>query len=327
MTEQIDGDIPQEDVGIIEEKGSFLSKITPIQVVVGVVVLIVVAILYFLSTHNWALVQNPFFGGIFNNTLFGVQYYFFLVPVVLLMYFVAYAYWVFMRWGVMTPFQGLWHAVNAMTEVVVVSDLRLNLVLLSEASAKLIFDKDRYNKIVMDTTSLFVQFRMWIKPVDQAVHIAKFLQGSWDSKPMTNIGSVPAGLLIDAFGWTKATSPQRIAIGKEVDIWNDIHQDDQIHSLSKAWEYMDSGLLPTPPGVELYVIVPWVRIDNAYPRKRYSADRGGFIRQLAENISHGDYSKGGPLSMTMAGVIVFVACCFFSGVMFFFKYIYHSVPK
>jgi hypothetical protein len=304
----------------IVERPSFISTITPVQIAMGVGVLILVIILYFLSTNKWALVSTPFFGGFFNNTLFGVQYYFYLVPVAVILYFLAYAYWIFMKWGMMAPFQGLWHALNAGTEVVFVSDLRLNFVLLSEASAKLIFDKERYNKIVMDTTSLFVRFRMWIKPVDQAVSIAKYLQGSWDSKPMTNIGSVPAGILLDAHRWSQLVSPQREAIGKEVDIWNDAHMDDQIHCLSKAWEYMDKELIATPKGVELYVTVPWVRIDNAYPKDRFISASGGFIRQLAENISNGTYDKGGPISMTMAGVVVFIACVFFSGLMFYFHF-------
>jgi len=326
MTEELIEEVVEEGTVPKDETQPFLSAITPKKIAIGAGVLVVLVILYFLSTYRWALVNSPLFGGFFNNTLFGVQYYFYLVPLAVIMYFAAYAYWVFGRWGVMVPFQGLWHALNAQTEVVFVSDLRLNFVLLSEASAKLVFDKDRYNKIVMDTTSLFVRFRMWIKPVDQAVHIAKYLQGSWDSTPMTNIGSVPAGLLLDAFGWTKAVSPQRMAIGKEVDIWNDVNPNDQIHSLSKAWEYMDKGLIPTPKGVELYVTIPWVRIDNAYPKKRFEAERGGFIRQLAENIAHGDYAKGGPLSMTMAGVIVFLSCLFFSGLMFGFKFVWVT-PK
>ncbi|MFA5715211.1 MAG: hypothetical protein WC998_05700, partial [Candidatus Paceibacterota bacterium] len=71
--------------------------------------------------------------------------------------------------------------------------------------------------------------------------------------------------------------------------------------------------------------IPWVRIDNAYPRKRYEAERGGFIRQLAENIARGNYNKPA-MSMTMAGVVVFISCVFFSGLMFLFKFVWVA-PK
>jgi hypothetical protein len=88
---------------------------------------------------------------------------------------------------------------------------------------------------------------------------------------------------------------------------------------------MEKGIIPTPKGVELYVTIPWVRIDNAYPRKRYEAERGGFIRQLAENIARGNYNKPA-MSMTMAGVVVFISCVFFSGLMFMFKFVWVA-PK
>lgn len=309
----------------IPERPSFLSTITPTHLLTGGGIILAIIILYLLSTAKWTLIKDPFFGGFFNNTLFGIQYYVFFIPVVIIMYLVAYIYWAKLKWGMMLPFQGLWYALNAGTEVVFVTDLRLNFSLLSEAMAKLVFDKERYNKLVLDTDKWYNRVFLWIKPIDQAVSLAKFLQGSWDSKPMTNIGSVPAGILLDAFGWTKPVSPQREAIRVEVDLHNDKNPDDQIHAFSKAWEYMDKGLIATPKGVDLYVTVPWVRVDNAYPRKRYEAERGGFIRQLAENLARGMYDKP-PISMTMAGVVVFISCLFFSGLMFMFKFVW-AAPK
>ena len=320
MTEQIEGNTEDQEV----VKQPILSMITSTHIIGGVAALILI-ILYFLSTMTWALVDQPFFGGFLNNTIFGLQYYLFLIPAAVILYIIAYIFWAKLKWGMMAPFQGLWHALNAGTEVVFVSDLKLNFALLSEAMAKLVFDKERYNKLVLDTDKWYNRLFLRIKPIDQAVSLAKFLQGSWDSKPMTNIGSVPAGILIDAFGWTKPISQQREAIRVEVDLHNDKNPDDQIHSFSKAWEYMDKKFINTPPGVELYVTIPWVRIDNAYPQKRYEAERGGFIRQLAENIARGIYDKP-PVSMTMAGAIVFVCCVFFSGLMFGFKFVWVAAP-
>jgi len=316
-----DNEPKSQESAAVPTKQSFISTINPTHAIAGVGILVGFLILALLSTVKWSLVKDPFMGGLFNNTLFGIQYYIFFIPLAGLMYLVAYIYHVKLKWGMMHPFQGLWYALNAGTEVVFVTDLRLNFVLLSEAMAKLVFDKERYNKLVLDTDKWYNRLFLRIKPIDQAVSLAKFLQGSWDSKPMTNIGSVPAGILLDAFGWTKPVSPQRDAIRVEVDLWNDTHPDDQIHAFSKARDYMEKGIIPTPKGVELYVTIPWVRIDNAYPRKRYEAERGGFIRQLAENIARGNYNKPA-MSMTMAGVVVFMSCVFFSGLMFLFKFVW-----
>lgn len=286
-------------------------------VVIISVVFFFIIISYILSILKWKTVDEPFFGGFFNTTFWGVQMYFFFAPLALLLYFAAYAFWVHFKWNMMAPFHGLWYASNSQSEVDFVTDIRLNFALLSEAAAKLVFDKERYNSIAADTSSQWTRFRMWLRPVDQAVHIAKYLQGKWDSKPMTNIGMLPASILLDAFGWTKLVSPQRVAIAKAVDIWNDANMNDQVHSLTKAWQYMADGIIPVPDGIELYVTVPWTRIDNAYPKKRYEAQWGGFIRQLAENIARGDYNKG--ISMTTAGIIVFIVCVIFSAVMFIMK--------
>ena len=309
---------------MLEKISKFISdSLKWIAIFIGVILFVAISIV--LYTMEWHMVDQPFFGGLFNITFWNIQVYFFLAPAALLLYFAAFAYWVHFKWGMMTPFHGLWYAIQSQSEVVFVSDLKLNFALISESAAKLVFDKARYNSIAADTSSAWTRFRMWMSPVDQAVHIAKYLQGSWDSKPMTNIGSIPASILLDAYGWTKAVSPQRVAISKVVDEWNDIHADDQIHSLSKAWQYMDSGKLLKPDSVDLYVKIPWVRIDNAYPKKRYEAERGGFIRQIALNIVNGMYSKG--LNMTTAGIVVFIACFVFSCIMFFFKYSAHVPVK
>jgi hypothetical protein len=267
------------------------------------------------------IVDEPFMGGFLNTTFFGIQIYLYLAIPAVILYLAAYIWWVKLKWQMMSPFHGLWSAINSQSEVVFVSDLNLNFHLMGEFAAKVIFDKERYNAIAHDTSNWLTRMRMWLMPVDEAVHTAKFLQGSWDSKPMTNIGSVPAGILLDVYGWTKAVSPQRSAIGRVADTWNDLNIDDQIHSMSKAWKYMAEGKIDTPDGVKLYVTVPWVRIDNAYPKKRYQSERGGFIRQIALNIVNGVYSRG--LNMTTAAIFVFCVCVALSLLMFWMKYSTH----
>lgn len=265
------------------------------------------------------VVDQPFMGGFFNMTFFGIQIYLFLAIPAVILYLVSYIWWVKLKWQMMSPFHGLWSAINSQSEVVFVSDLNLNFHLMGEFAAKVIFDKERYNAIAHDTSNALTRLRMWLMPVDEAVHTAKYLQGDWDSKPMTNIGSVPAGILLDAYGWTKAISPQRTAIAEVVDRWNDVNMNDQIHSMSKAWRYMADGKIETPSNVKLYVTIPWVRVDNAYPKTRYQAERGGFIRQIAMNIVNGLYTKG--INMTTAAIFVFIVCVLLSLLMFWMKYI------
>lgn len=283
---------------------------------------IIIILLAALSMIHWALVDQPFFGGFFNQTFWGVQIYLFFVPLIVIFYFGAYVFWVHMKWNMMSPFHGLWVAMQSNSDVNFVTDLQLNFKLQSEGGAKLIFDGERYNSIAVDRTKVLNRIRMKLMPVDQAVSIAKYLQGSWDSKPMTNIGMIPASIILDANGWGKIVSPQRTAIAEEVDKWNDMNMDDQIHNFTKAWKYMDEGKLRKPDNVNLYVTIPWSRLDNAYPPKRYGAAWGGFVRQLAENIARGDYDKP-PVSMTMAGVIVFVMCIVVSIMMFVMKIMTH----
>jgi hypothetical protein len=274
---------------------------------------------------KWSLVDQPFFGGIFNTSFWNTPMYIFFIPVVLLMYFVAWAYWAHLRWDMMAPFHGLWVAMSSHSDVIFKTDLNLNFILKSEAGACLVFEKDRYNALVEHKYKFLTSISKKLKPVDQSTDFAKFLQGSWETKPVVNIGSIPSSILVDANGWTKDVSPERAAIAKECDLWNEINSNDQIHSLAKAWQYMSEGKMPTPSNVKLYVDVPWIRVDNAYSSSRNPAAWGGFLRQLAENLANSAANKG--LNMTWASVVVFLSCLGISGLMFVMKILSHTPGK
>jgi len=92
-------------------------------------------------THCAQIVDQPFFGGFFNTTFWGAQIYLFCVVPVLILYLASYAYWIHFKWNMMSPFHGLWSAVNSQSEVIFVSDLKLNFALIGEFAAKVIFDK------------------------------------------------------------------------------------------------------------------------------------------------------------------------------------------
>ncbi len=310
----------------ISEKEKPVEKfLTTDRIILIVGVIGILAIFGALSLMKWTLVDQPFFGGLFNTAFWGTPLYVFFIPVALLMYFVAWAYWAHLRWDMMAPFHGLYVAMTSRSDVIFKTDLNLNFILKSEAGACLVFEKDRYNALVEHKYKWLTGISKKLRPVDQSTDFAKYLQGSWETKPVVNIGSIPASILLDANGWTKDVSPERTEIAKECDLWNEMNPTDQIHSLAKAWQYMDSGKIITPPNVKLYVDVPWVRIDNAYSSSRNPASWGGFLRQMAENLAK-DAAKGG-LSMTWAGIIVFVSCLGISAAMFIMKIMSHTPVK
>jgi len=310
----------------ISEKEKPVEKfLTTDRIILIVGVIGILAIFGALSLMKWTLVDQPFFGGLFNTAFWGTPLYVFFIPIALLMYFVAWAYWAHLRWDMMAPFHGLYVAMMGHSDVIFKTDLDLSFILKSESGACLVFEKDRYNNLVEHKYKFLTNISKKLKPVDQSTDFAKYLQGSWETKKVVNIGSIAASILLDAFGWTKEVSPERAAIAKECDFWNETNPNDQIHSLGKAWQYMDKGKIITPPNVKLHVVVPWVRIDNAYSSSRNSAAWGGFLRQLAENIARGDFNKG--MSMTTAGVIVFIACLSISALMFVMKFWAHVPAK
>lgn len=313
-----------DEVDNISEKEKPVDKfLTTDRVVLIAGILVILAVFGVVSLMKWSLVDQPFFGGIFNTAFWGTPLYVFFIPIALLMYFVAWGYWAHLRWDMMAPFHGLYVAMTGHSDVIFKTDLNLNFILKSEAGACLVFEKDRYNALVEHKYKWLTSISKRLRPVDQSTDFAKFLQGSWETKPVVNIGSIPASILLDANGWTKDVSPERVAIAKECDLWNEMNPNDQIHSLAKAWQYMNEHKIITPSNVKLYVDVPWVRIDNAYSSSRNPASWGGFLRQLAENLAQ-QAAKGG-LNMTWAGIIVFVSCLLISAAMFVMK-IWAHVP-
>ena len=292
MTDEID-EISEPETKPVEK---FLTteKIVLIAGVIGIL-----AIFGALSIMKWSLVDEPFFGGIFNTSFWNTPLYVFFIPVVLLMYFVSWAYWAHLQWDMMAPFHGLYIAMTSRSDVIF--------------------------KLVEHKYKFLTEISKRLKPVDQSTDMAKFLQGGWETKPVVNIGSIPASILLDANGWTKDVSPERTAVADECDKWNEMNPNDQIHSLAKAWEYMDNGKIPTPPNVQLYVTVPWVRVDNSYSSSRNSASWGGFLRQLAEDLVNAEANKG--MSMTWAGIIVFISCLVIAALMFIMKIMTHVPGK
>ena len=251
-----------------------------------------------------SLLTTPYLGGTFNTPiLFGIQLYLWLAVGIIIMAIISELVWRVSFWNPMTPFHGLWYSFKSKSNAAFVFDLRQYWDLISEGGAKLIFDKTRYDfgdgfvgsiiKFVNFRSSehisfaeLFRSFRIWLFRTDYSVHTAKLLQGDWDEYPLVTIGQTPSELIFDAYHWTDARSVDREQIAKCVDIYNETNPNDEIHSLSKFYRY---ATMKQPkivcPGVKLTVTVPWVRVDAAFPLKRYKASWAGFLRQMAEDLA------------------------------------------
>lgn len=252
------------------------------------------------------MLELPYLGGTFNNTfLLGIQLYIWLFILIIAGLILSEIIWRVGFWSPITPFHGLWYAYKNKSNAAFVFDTRQYWDLVSEGGAKLIFDRSRYSfsaGLIPNTINLiniksenhitfsewFRNFRIWLFGTDYSVHTAKMLQGDWEEYPLVTIGKTPAELIFDANHWTDNKSKDREYIGQCVDMYNEGNPDDEIHSLSKFYKY--STLKPQPriscPNVVLTVLIPWSRIDSAFPLKRFKAAWAGFLRQTAEDLAN-----------------------------------------
>ena len=92
-----------------KEEKKFLTQDKTIVIIVSCVVL---AIIGYISITKWSVVEQPFLGGFLNTAFFGFPIYIFFFPVAVILYLLAYVWWYKLQWGMMTPFHGLWAAMN-----------------------------------------------------------------------------------------------------------------------------------------------------------------------------------------------------------------------
>lgn len=273
------------------------------------------------------MLDTPYLGGFFNTPLlFEIQLYIWLFILVIIGVIISELVWRVSFWNPIEPFQGLWYSFKNKSNAAFVFDLRQYWDLVSEGGAKLIFDKSRYDfdtgflhsilnfinpfaKERITFRDLFRNFRIWLFGTDYSVQTAKMLQGDWEEHPLVTIGRTPAELIFDANHWTDRRSKDREMIARCVDIYNEGNPDDEIHSLDKFYRYATASPQPkiVCPSLELTVDVPWIRVDAAFPLKRYKASWAGFLRQMAEELSNkqqGDINRFAILIFILGIVVV-----------------------
>ena len=264
------------------------------------------------------LLEQPFLGGAFNwAPIFGIQLYFWLMIFGLFIIVGSEIFWRFTFWEPMNPFHGLYEAFTNGSKAAMVGDLNLDWALMSEAKATLIFDSDYY-KFAIEEMGWWIKFRAWLYKPDFSAAIAAELEGKAEEPTLITIGKIPTHILIDIQHWTWKNSNEQKAIKKAAEEWNNNHPEDQVHRFRTFVQYVRNGNITCPEGVKLEQVIPWPRIDAAFPVVRSDAAWAGFVRQIAEEMhaqSSGDLNKWAVYVLVFAAAVVvlmFVTKWFFT---------------
>lgn len=189
------------------------------------------------------MAQYLLFDGALNVTLLGLPAYIWIMLAMFIMAAASEAIWQFFFWLPLKPVQGHFTAHIRKINSAFVFNENLIFNMVSEKSAKLIFE-------------------MTIKE-------AKELQKDWDFAPSGLIGRVLSDLVFDGGGWTNLKSPVRVDIENVAAMYNEMNPDDQVMTLGKFHRHLKAGKFNGIKGVEnikATIKVNWTRIDMAIPQ-------------------------------------------------------------
>jgi hypothetical protein len=203
------------------------------------------------------------FNGLFNTLLLGIPIWIWVLLFMVIILLFSNAYWYFFFWSPLKPLHGLWYANWNKHDAAMVSDINLNLKLVSEKNAKLIFN--------------------------ETVKEAKEGEIDWKEITSGQIGIVGTDIIIDIGKWTNPDSEDRYIIEEVVDKWNLDNPNNQIHSFYKFMNYVDEGKIKVD--IKTKEVVEWIRIESAFPKTRKTAAYAGYVRQLAEKMDKEEGSK------------------------------------
>ena len=252
-----------------------------------------------------------FLGGILNFTdpLFHWQLYIWSWIIASILMVICWMAWRYGPWKAYQALHGLYHAFKANSNAAFTSGLNLYFELISERDAKCIFNYAKWDyelppsripnkirRIFFNYATAFIDDLGWAKALvykfgkrNMDVEIAKKLQNQeWEESPSVTIGGIRTDIILDADAWTIKNSPQHKAIEAYCYDWNETHPEDQIHSYSKLQRLMYEGIINSPLGVKTHVMVPWVRIDSAFPIAIEDNEQAGAYRQVAEDMANSE---------------------------------------
>ena len=287
-----------------------------------------------------------FLEGMFNtiDPLFGFPIYFWGWIILTIVAGVLWLAYYFLSWKPLEPLHGLYYSMRDGSSCAFIFNKDLVGELVSERDAKCIFKyaEDEYGIDVPDQFAFLLKIpglrklTMWtftklfyyptlyldnISPVEAImykimgrnmdVEIAKYLEGGdWEQSASVICAGVPVEIILDMGRWTIQNSPQHRAIENYCRQWNLDHEKDQIHSYMKFQKYLFANKFdPMPEGIKISDIVPWQRIDAAFPLNFDPNEYAGKIRQMAVDIENEQKSPFNqyavPAFLVCAGIGVF----------------------
>lgn len=241
-----------------------------------------------------------FLNGIFNTAdpVLRLPVYAYLMPILIIMIGVVWAAMYYLKWKPLGPMHGLYYAAKNGSTVAFIFDALLVGELVAERDAKCIFNyaEDEYEIDVPDHRFLdyvpgFKRAQIWLRTyfyyyptnyldtippmkaivykvgkVNKDVEIARLLEGGkWDRSASVVCAGVPVDIVVDMDKWTIKTSRQHKAIVRTARAWNFLNETDQIHSYQKYQDYLLNGKMICPPELQISTVIPWQRIDAAFP--------------------------------------------------------------
>ena len=264
-----------------------------------------------------------FLGGIFNITdpFFHWQLYIWTWIGACIFSVVCWVAWRYGPWEGYKAMWGLYYAFKAESNAAFISGLQLYFIMRSESDAKCIFNyrgwdyelprgrlPEGIRRIFFNYATAFIDLD-WAHALvykfghrNMDVEIAKSLQNhEWEEAPSTTIGGIRTDIILDADLWVPRDTPQHKAIEEFCYGWNEAHIDDQIHSYPKFQRMMSAGMFQPPVGVKKEIVIPWVRIDSAFPIAKEDNETAGWKRQAAEEMASEEQSALSKYYMPILG--------------------------
>lgn len=244
-----------------------------------------------------------FLGGIFNvvDPIFGLPLYIYSWIALLIIIGLTWAGMYYLKWKPLEPMHGLYYALKNTSTVAFIFNELLVGELVAERESKCIFNYaagehgEDYEIDIpegpYDRLPLVMKLKIWyytksfyyptkylrnitpvqaivykIAGVNKDVEIAMFLEGGkWERSASVVCAGVPVDIVVDMDRWTIPESRQHAAIIKSARRWNEANPTDQVHSYQKYQKYLLENKIACPPELQITAIVPWQRIDAAFP--------------------------------------------------------------
>lgn len=258
-----------------------------------------------------------FLGGIFNiiDPIIGFTLYMWSWIALTVLIVVSWLVMYYRGWKPFEPLHGLYYAMKNGSTVAFIFDDKLVGELVAERDAKCIFhyEDEEYEiepsrvpvfGFIIDwfNAKMFYYPTHYLKDIDfmhaivykiggvnKDVEIARKLEGGdWERSATVVCGGVPVDIVLDMDLWTIRKTRQHQAIVRSARAWNEANPTDQVHSYKKYQAYLMNGNIPVPPELKVSVMIPWQRIDAAFPLDLDENEWAGKKWQKAKEDSEED---------------------------------------